>query len=262
MWKEPTKLLFDWPSNTDCMGQEPEITIAWPRVIIFDINVNLCECAKFLSDQQGKLPGLLKWLSEVQCTITRYVRCLSKLIIPSAQSMPNNQRFLSVASFSPCRTPPKTSPPNLCELPHVQATNQRRCLPAHFKYTEADSHSQILFVVTTRALVTSDLTSKNNTLLCRRRHHASENQLFSRHGLSAMYPGVMSVVWRSDAIHQVGLDGSLDTVNSFNKNTSFCSMTQVSTWSLDIPLMDLTVWYITCESDRIFSYQLHHIVID
>jgi hypothetical protein len=53
-------------------------------------------------------------------------------------------------------------------------------------------------------LVTSNLASKNNrlslsTLLCRRRHHASEVNSSSRHDLSAMYPGVVRSLteWRN-----------------------------------------------------------------
>jgi hypothetical protein len=42
------------------------------------------------------------------------------------------------------RTPPKTSPPNQCKLPHVQAANQTCCLPAHFKYTKANSQTVIV----------------------------------------------------------------------------------------------------------------------
>jgi hypothetical protein len=68
---------------------------------------------------------------------------------------------ISVSRKLLSRTPPKRSIANQCELPHVQAANQRRYL----------------------------LASKNNILsyklLCRRRHHASEvRHFFSPRSLS------------------------------------------------------------------------------
>jgi hypothetical protein len=48
-----------------------------------------------------------------------------------------------------------------------------------------------------------------HSTLCRRRHHAGEVWIHVAlfiDALSAMYPGVKPVVWRSDAIPEVGLD--------------------------------------------------------
>jgi hypothetical protein len=98
---------------------------------------------------------------------------------------------------------------SLCGLlPGPEATNQNRCLPARFKWQRRAAR-QLLFVEGhVRALtrmVTSNLASNNNTLslstlLCRRRHHASEVHSYSRHDLSAMCPGVKSVARQNDAI--------------------------------------------------------------
>jgi hypothetical protein len=72
----------------------------------------------------------------------------------------------------------------------------------HFYATTATGRGSI-----PRFYIVRDLT--HNITLCRRRHHASEVWIsLSRHALSAMYPGVNPVVWRSDAIPQVGLDGT------------------------------------------------------
>jgi hypothetical protein len=66
---------------------------------------------------------------------------------------------VTVSSKLLSRPPPKTSPLSQCELPHVQASNQRRCLPPH-----GEQPGSYCLSSTTHALASFNLASKNKTL--------------------------------------------------------------------------------------------------
>jgi hypothetical protein len=123
------------------------------------------------------------------------------------QLVPNTRRFLS--EHTSLQIPPETSASNLCELlPRPRQPIRTVAYPRVLNRQSRTARQLQMYCLSTtiraRALVTSSIASKSSSDAIM---PAARSNSYSRHDLSAMYPGVKSVVWRIDAIPQVGLDG-------------------------------------------------------
>jgi hypothetical protein len=118
--------------------------------------------------------------------------------------MPNTRQFLSAASFSP-DTAEDICPQTYSNYCHSLRQPIRTVVSQHILNRQRQPGSYCLSL-TTRALATSNLTSKNNTLSWIYVIMPVRSNSSSRHALSVIYPGVRSVV---DAIPQVGLNAYL-----------------------------------------------------
>jgi hypothetical protein len=132
--------------------------------------------------------------------------------------MPNTRCFLSEQTSH--QIPPDTWHSYLCgPLPRLEAANQNRCLHARLS-RQRRAAQQLLW----RLCLSSTMrarwqglwlpTSLLKITHCHCLHYCvgdgimpARSNISSRHDLSAMYPGVKSVVWRSDAIPRVSLGG-------------------------------------------------------